>query len=283
MKRWFDKYLEILFPRKCPVCDDIIATGGGRNSQKSDDIIAAGSGRNSPEREEIIAAGGGRNSPEREDNITLQSGLICPECIRKIHFVREPACKKCGKEIFDERVEYCSDCVKHRHDYEWGVPLMNYDAVGRKIIADFKYHNRRDNADFLAEEIYKRAYGKIRLMGADALVPVPMYFLKKRIRGFNQSEVLAKRLGTLLNIPVNDKILIRNRNTSPQKNLEQTQRINNLKKAFKANDIPHSIKSVILVDDIYTTGSTVNACARVLKEAGVEKVYFICACIGRNT
>ncbi len=232
-----DKVFEVLFPRKCPVCDDIVIPRGDR---------------------------------------------ICPECIKKIHFIKEPACRKCGKEIYDEAVEYCLDCSTKAHIYEWGFSLMNYDDVGRKIISDFKYHNRRDNADFLAEETVERCMLQFRLMEGDALIPVPLYFWKKRIRGFNQSEVLARRLGRLTGIPVYNNLLIRTKNTKPQKSIKHIQRNVNLAKAFKVRTIPANIKRVILVDDIYTTGSTIDACARVLIEAGVEKVFFLSACIGRN-
>lgn len=232
-----DKVFEVLFPRKCPVCDDIVVPKGDR---------------------------------------------ICPECIKKIHFVKEPACRKCGKEIYDEAVEYCRDCSTKAHDYDWGFSLMNYDDMGRKIISDFKYHNRRDNADFLAEEIINRCQLQFKLMEGDVLVPVPLHFWKKRVRGFNQSEVLAKKLGELTGIPVGKDMLIRVKNTKPQKSLEHNQRTRNLRNAFKIKRIAKGLKRVILVDDIYTTGSTIDACARVLKSAGIEKVFFISACIGRN-
>ncbi len=218
------------------------------------------------------------------DDIVVPRGhRICPDCIRKVHFIKEPACRKCGKEIFDESAEYCFDCSVKEHDYEWGCALMNYDDAGRKIISDFKYHNRRDNADFLAEELYKRCRLQLELMEGDVLVPVPLYFWKKRVRGFNQSEVLALRLGRLADIPVCTNMLARTKNTKPQKSLEHGQRIRNLTGAFTTLKVPADVKRVILVDDIYTTGSTIDACAKVLKGAGVQKVFFVSACIGRNS
>ena len=235
--KFAEKVLDILYPRSCPVCCDIVMPKGN---------------------------------------------MICPECMGKIHFVKEPACKKCGKEIYDEAVEYCRDCMKTEHYYEWGIPLMNYDKTGRKIISDFKYHNKRDNAGFIAQEIYKREYERILHMKADALVPVPLYYRKKRIRGFNQSEVLAEELSKLTGIPVLSDAVVRRKNTVPQKTLGQGQRFTNLIKAFEAGNIPAGYRRIIIVDDIYTTGSTIDACAHILKRYGVQKVFFICACIGRN-
>lgn len=232
-----DKLAEVLYPRRCPVCDDIVVPKGSS---------------------------------------------ICQGCVGKLHFIKEPTCRKCGKEIFDDSAEYCFDCSNKEHIYDWGFSLMSYDDAGRKIISDLKYHNRRDNADFLAEELYRRCRLQLSLMEGAVFVPVPLYFWKKRVRGFNQSEVLAKRLGRLTGIPVYSKTLMRVKNTKPQKSVRYSQRISNLEDAFEAGDIPPDIKRVILVDDIYTTGSTIDACAKVLKGAGVEEVFFISACIGSN-
>lgn len=216
------------------------------------------------------------------DIVVPRGRLICPECVKKVSFVKEPCCKKCGKEIYDDRGEYCPDCRQKPHYFDWGVSAVNYDAAGRKMIYDFKYNNKRDNGEFLACEIVNRCGMQIRHMGGDVLVPVPLYWWKKRIRGFNQSEVLAKRLGELTGIAVCSSMLVRIKNTKPQKNLEHSQRKNNLMDAFRIGRVPEGIKRVILVDDIYTTGSTIDACSRVLKTAGIEKVYFISACIGKN-
>ena len=237
MYRNFDKMLEMLFPGRCPVCDDIVVPRGR---------------------------------------------LICLECLAKVSFVKEPCCRKCGKEIIDDRGEYCPDCRQKPHYFDWGASAVNYDSVGRKIISDFKYHNKRDNSVFLAHEIVKRCGQQIKLMEGDALMPVPLYWWKKRVRGFNQSEVLAKRLEELTGIPVYRDMIVRIRNTRPQKSLEHLQRRKNLMEAFRIGNIPEGIRSVILVDDIYTTGSTIDACSRMLKSAGVEKVYFVSACIGKN-
>ena len=117
-------------------------------------------------------------------------------------------------------------------------------------------------------------------MGAQALVPVPVHPERMKTRGFNQAEELARRLSDGLGLPVETGILSRNKNTAPQKDLNPAQRLKNLEEAFSAKRPRAGLTSVILVDDIYTTGSTVEACSRVLKRAGVSRVYFLCICIG---
>ena len=123
-------------------------------------------------------------------------------------------------------------------------------------------------------------WGKtISEMEADCLVPVPLHPTRYRKRGFNQAELLARELGALSGIPVRTDILFREKKTEAQKELTPDQRIRNLQKAFRADPEKADVSSVILVDDIYTTGSTAEACTRALKEAGVGKVYTACLCI----
>ena len=122
----------------------------------------------------------------------------------------------------------------------------------------------------------------IRAWKPDALVPVPVHYTRKRERGYNQAEVLAKVIGGKMGIPVEGRLVRRVRKTLPQKLLGDRERQNNLKRAFKIDRNDVKLKTVIIIDDIYTTGSTVDACAAVLKCAGVKKVYFITAAIGKE-
>ncbi|MFC1502203.1 ComF family protein [bacterium] len=105
------------------------------------------------------------------------------------------------------------------------------------------------------------------------LIPVPLHKLRYRERGFNQSEIICRSIGSTVSIPVETDILVRTRNTFTQTKLEAEERIRNVNEAFRVRD-PNSVQSrtVILVDDVVTTGSTMNSCAKCLKNAGAEKV-----------
>lgn len=236
-KRAVGFILDILYPRKCPVCDRII---------------------------------------------TPKGALICPPCRKRVSFVAEPYCKKCGKALLFEEKEYCENCSRTEHRFRYGVALMNYDSVSRKILSDLKYHNRRDNADYVAAEMALRLGEEIGRMAPDALVPVPVHPRRKRVRGFNQAEQLAKRLGERLQIPVRSDLLVRVKNTRPQKELGSLGRLNNLLKAFAVREWDPSLECVLLIDDIYTTGSTAEACTRVLLAAGAQRVYVLSAAIGKD-
>lgn len=210
---------------------------------------------------------------------------ICSKCEEKLQFVREPKCKKCGKPFegtgeMQKIREYCGDCTKRMHFYEFGMAVFLYNDDIKESIYRFKYHNQRTYADFYGNAMAHR-YGKtIKDLGIQALIPVPISRKKKTIRGYNQAELMARSLGRELNIPVDNEILERNRNTVPQKELNFEERRNNLKNAFKISRNGIEYNKILMVDDIYTTGSTIDACATALKNAGVREVYFISLSIG---
>jgi ComF family protein len=157
----------------------------------------------------------------------------------------------------------------------------------KQSLADFKYHSRKEYAKFYVEEAI-RVYGSsIKKFAPDVIVPVPIHRSKYLERGYNQAEILARGIGKELGIPVLPKLLIRNKKTLPQKKLSDKERLRNLLEAFQYNDksavnFKRNISRVLLVDDIYTTGSTVEACTNVLKTNGVSEVDFIVLCIGKG-
>lgn len=203
-------------------------------------------------------------------------------CRQRLAYVREPACKKCGKPLEKEETEYCADCARRKHAYARGRAVFPYDRLMRASIARFKYRGRREYADFYAEEMVKSLGELLLSWEPDALIPVPLHKSRMKRRGFNQAELTARKIGESLGIPVKTGLLLRTKKTSPQKELNDTQRRANLKNAFQVSQNDVRLKKVVLVDDIYTTGSTMDAAASVLLEHGAEKVYFLAICIGRG-
>ncbi|MDD6197052.1 MAG: ComF family protein [[Clostridium] aminophilum] len=241
---WKEELTGLVFPRRCPICDDIVRPRGE---------------------------------------------LICPECRSAISFVREPCCKKCGKALDDPGREYCGDCLRHTRSFEAGISLLNYEGPAADSIARIKYHNKREYLDFYADEAVKRCGRRIKEIRPDVLIPVPVHPARLRKRGFNQAEILAARLGKRLEIPVETKLLRRNRKTVPNKNLTPRERLKNLTAAFSADPVlaeamrRDGVRRILIVDDIYTTGATVEACCRVLHHAGFEKAWFFTIGIGHGT
>ncbi len=208
--------------------------------------------------------------------------LICKGCKTKLPYIKGPRCMKCSKPILDKEMEYCYDCREKVHSYISGRALWVYDDNMSQSIARFKYKGSLEYAEFYGEEITTH-YGKWIKAHGDILVPIPLHKRKKRIRGYNQAEILAEVIGKKLQMPVKSRLLYRIRDTLPQKELNDKERLKNLSKAFEV-DREHffPVDKVILVDDIYTTGSTIEACAKILYKAGVKEVYFLSICIGKG-
>jgi ComF family protein len=207
---------------------------------------------------------------------------ICIGCSKKLEYVSEPFCMKCGKQLTKEEHEYCMDCKKIRHFYTRGTAVFAYTAGIKKSIYNFKYHGKCEYASFYGEQAYKKCGSLVNTWNVDVLIPVPLHTKKQRKRGYNQAELIAVEFGRHMDIPVDPTLLIRSENTTPMKELNDTERRKNVKKAFNIRKNVVRYKKVLIVDDIYTTGATIDECARVLLEHGAEEVYFLCLCIGKG-
>lgn len=199
-----------------------------------------------------------------------------------MEYITEPRCKKCGKPIRYEEAEYCYDCQKNPHEYEQGRSVWLHKKQVKWSIYQFKYKNRRVYGEFYAKEM-ARLYGKlIAQWGIEVIVPVPLHRKKKRLRGYNQAQIVAECLGKLLGLPVVSKAIVRKRYTKPQKTLNDKERRKNVKHAFEVKKGLENYKNVLVIDDIYTTGSTIDEIAGELKLAGVGKVWFLTISIGQG-
>lgn len=253
-KKIFVKYVyailktaaELLYPPRCPVCDELLSPG---------------------------------------------KNAICISCEKKITRITELVCKKCGKPLSNERKEYCGDCARKHHSYRQGKAVFLYKGEMRQSLYRFKYSNRREYASFYAGEAVSQYASWVRRREIEVIVPIPMYTGKKRRRGYNQAEVFAKALGRKMDIPVETKLVKRTRDTIPQKELNDNERKKNLKNAFQVTTQKtqknqkvqkNQYKQVLLVDDIYTTGSTMDAVAEVLLSSGAQNIYYICISIGQG-
>ena len=236
IRKCIEWIVDLLFPRRCPVCDDIVP---------------------------------------------MQEGLICMTCRSKIRYITSPRCQKCGKQLVDDTVIFCADCQTKRHFFDKGYALYDYQSM-KKSIYRFKYGGRCEYAKFYAEDLYRHLKDMPQLWDADVIIPVPLHRQRKKQRGYNQAELIAKELGKLAQIPVCPDLVVRVRKTVPQKELDAFSRQNNLKKAFHITSDVVKLNKTIIIDDIYTTGSTVDAISRELKEHGVGDVYVLTLCVGEG-
>ncbi len=191
-------------------------------------------------------------------------------------------CYRCGKPLDDDTAEYCHDCRRKEFYFERCVAGFAYSDAMKSSMYAFKYNNRREYAGFYAHAVMEK-WGKI-ITGwrAGAIVPVPLHRARMRKRGYNQAEVFAGALSVYSGIPTDGDVISRCVNTAPLKTMTDREREKGIKNAFQIRQKPLQYKKIILADDIYTTGATVNECARVLMEAGAEAVYAVTVCVGRG-
>ena len=214
------------------------------------------------------------------DKVISGDAGICKQCKKKIHPLQGAVCMKCGKNLGDDRL-YCYDCSRREHIFERNYAVFAYPVI-RESLYRFKYGGRAEYASYYAKEAYKLHGMCLGQLQADAVVPVPLHKSRFRRRGYNQAEELARELSKLINVPVYDGYIGRIKATKPLKTLDVRERQNNLKKAFLIMQNDVKLKTIIVVDDIYTTGATLDAVAEVCKAAGVEQVYSLTVAVGNG-
>ena len=190
-------------------------------------------------------------------------GGACPECWSSLIPLEPPFCIKCGEPA--PAIEgLCGLCIKGEHIFDFARSALLFTQTLREIIHHLKYSDRVSLAKPLGE-ILKQCLHREAFAG-EFIIPVPLHRSRQRERGFNQAELIANQLG----LPVAPGILKRRKNTPSQTGLSRNERKRNLASAF---EVTREVKGrVIVVDDVYTTGSTMNEIARTLKRAGAERV-----------
>ena len=262
--------ISLLYPYVCPVCGRILSVR--------------------------------RTDPERTDQnggqpfAKSRNPYICPACYARISFPKEPRCLCCSRPLEEEQEEFCFDCGKRKKLFDAGTSLMLHDEISRKILYDLKYYNKRDNARMLAYEAALREGQRVLSWKPDVVIPVPLHKKRQQTRGYNQAQLLAEWFCTYLaelaqpqafgsrhashgpfSLPMDPGYLIRVHRTKAQKELTGEQRMENVRNAFairhNADPARYEGKTILLVDDIYTSGATLSECAGVLKRHGAEQVY----------
>ncbi len=205
-------------------------------------------------------------------------GCVCATCWARVTLITPPVCEHCGLPLASwrslggghARVGLCARCRRRASAIDQARSAGLYEGALRDILHAFKYDARRSLAAPLAALV--RQHAGVVLIGVDVVVPVPLHRARERARGFNQAEDLARAMATAPRLPVR-RALRRVRATRTQADLPAAQRHRNVRDAFAiARDGALAGRRVLLVDDVSTTGATLEACARVLKAAGVREV-----------
>lgn len=201
---------------------------------------------------------------------------LCWDCWSRVQLIAPPFCTLCGDPVAGD-IDHdfrCYCCNESRPHFERARSLARYDGVMRDMICEFKYNNALWLAADLAELLQSSLEAEYEGLEFDIITCVPLHLAKRRARGYNQSAILARALSKRIEGFFWPRALLRNRPTSTQTNLTATERISNIRGAFEARSQRWlEGKKVLLIDDVMTTGATVNECASVLKEAGCSGVY----------
>lgn len=198
---------------------------------------------------------------------------LCAMCWKAIHFINEPFCPCCGAPFDTPMGEgaLCSTCVEHRPVYEAARSVFLYDEASKPLILRFKHGDQLHGLPMFAQWLART--GESFWQDVDGIVPIPLHRWRLLKRRYNQSALLAIALGRLVHKKVCVDALVRTRPTPPQGHFSKKQRLLNVRGAFalrRSMDVRGL--NLVLVDDVLTSGATVNECARILLAAGAARV-----------
>lgn len=196
---------------------------------------------------------------------------LCSECRTKMLEELPERCMRCAHFTDRSSIYFCEHCASSKLRYDRGAAAVVYTEQARKIIYGLKYGGK----GYLAKNIAFIMSDAVKSIGEyDIIIPVPMHKSKRASRGFCHTTLISKAIGEIEGKPVSCRNLIRVKKTGAMSGLTPEERKRNIKGAFDILDVEEIRgKRVLLIDDLITTGSTAEECARVLKNSGAEKVY----------
>ena len=201
---------------------------------------------------------------------------VCTDCSNSIRYIQQPYCTKCGQPFTTHSgiSHICYDCIKGKNKFTLSRAVFEYNGAIVKLIHRFKFGDRVNLSSFFSEELFKLYKAHFAAKDITAILPVPLSTHRLKHRSYNQTQLLAEALSRKLSIPVFPQILEKIKETPPQSRLSAEKRRENVKDAYAVADrVSLKGKRVLLIDDVITTGATVNACTKALLRAGIKQVY----------
>jgi len=209
------------------------------------------------------------------EHATLPNGLVCARCWSQVRFIRPPFCERCGLPFAGELTTTfeCTNCREMELHFTSARSAVIAKTAVLEIIHRYKYQSALWFEPFLADLLIREAKPVLSEQKWDFLVPVPLHSVKQREREFNQAERLTTCLSKATNIPLNTTLLRRVTPTLTQTRLSKQQRAENMRGAFSLRQkVRLDGARIVVVDDVFTTGATTNACAKILRAAGAAEV-----------
>lgn len=202
------------------------------------------------------------------------NNTLCARCFAELSFISNTVCQKCGAPLPYEQARLCVHCLKKMPIFDKALSVLKYDETSKALILPFKHTDYIEIAPLLAKWMNQR--GKDLISNCDCIVPVPLHLYRLFKRKYNQSALLARKLAKINHKEYLPRCLKRCRYTKSQGHMNPKQRKKNVRNAFKVCPKYHlKDKVVLLIDDVMTTGATINECAKILKKNGAKSVYVL--------
>ncbi len=206
--------------------------------------------------------------------MTISNKDFCSNCWKNLNFITKPYCIVCGSKLNISILEgmECGKCLQARPSYNLSRSLIQFDGYSKKVIHAFKYKDKTILAKTFTRLFYNQ-YNQ-EFCNIDLIVPVPMNRFKRLFRMYNPAFILALEISKIMKIAMIPDILIKTKWTKAQTYLSKNQREKNLSGSLIFNKKYQIMdKKILLVDDVLTTGTTINKCSKILKRAGGKDIY----------
>ncbi len=203
---------------------------------------------------------------------------VCSDCWGKITFITKPYCSLCANPFSYEEDDQaiCGHCVIKTPKYDKAISILKYDEHSKKLIHKFKYQDQLHVLNYLVDLMTNMSSDIIN--NVDYIVPVAMHKYKLLKRGYNQAALLAMRIAKNKKITYLPQLLTKENNTSAQAGLKREHRLKNIKNSFSLNPKFKNLiknKNILLIDDVITTGATIDECCKLLRTAHPEKIFVL--------
>jgi ComF family protein len=201
---------------------------------------------------------------------------LCCSCYKQLNFITKPCCQICGRpfEYVSSENLICGSCLKQKPPFRLARSILEYDNFSKQLILSYKHGDRTNHIplflkflNLVPSDLYKNV---------DFIIPVPIHWTRRLKRRYNQAGLLGYALSKKVHIPLRTNILRRIKATASQGHLTPKERQRNIKNAFYVKN-PKAVqnKTILIIDDVFTTGLTVNTCAKILRRAGAKEIRIL--------